>query len=189
MRYPLLPKWALLNKLPAYYDWESLTAVDQTAKLYGTIQGLIEDYNKFADETNKAIQEFVTGINSDQECFEKKITKIVHDYIITIDAKIAHQDRVIEESIEYIKSNIGETVVSVINEMKESGELTEELTRAFEELGSRVSSLETANTEKTAQIEGLTTRIVSLENQKPKLIYNAETESLNFENVEVVVNE
>lgn len=184
MRYPLLPKWALTNKLPAYYDWESLTAVDQTARLYGTIQGLIDDYNKFADEINKAYEELETGINSDQECFENKINKIVHDYIITIDSKIAHQDRVIAESIEYIKANIGETVTNVINEMKESGELTEELTKAFEELGTRVSSLETANTEKAEQIEEINARITVLENRKVKLIYDSENESLSFENIE-----
>ena len=173
IRIPQLPLWCLTNINPALYDSESLTVVEQTAKIYAKMQALIDDYNSFASEVNITIEKLVTDVNADQEELECQLTKLIHDYIITIDAKIAHQDRVIAESIEYIKANIGESVTQVINDMKESGELTEELTRAFEELGTRVSTLETANQE-------MTTRITNLEKSYYSLEYDSENEEFTL---------
>ena len=33
-----LPKWILTNKFPAFHDTESLTAIEQTARVYGKIR-------------------------------------------------------------------------------------------------------------------------------------------------------
>lgn len=158
-----LPPWNFNNLKPSFNDLESATAVEMVYKLYGKNRELIDDYKKFVQDIQNEIEIFKTSTNQDLECFKTNITKIIHDYIITIDSKIAHQDRVIEENIIYIKENIGTAVIDVVNQMKESGELTEELTNAFDNLRTRVSALEKTKT---------------------KLIYNAETESLNFENVE-----
>ena len=57
-RLPLLPKWVLTNKLPAFYDMESGTAIEQTAKIYGAMQGMIKDYEKFAEEFAAAATTF-----------------------------------------------------------------------------------------------------------------------------------
>lgn len=198
-RIPQLPKWCLTNMFPAFHDYESLSAIDQTNRLYETMQGLIDDYNKFANEINKTIEIFINNLNGDQKEFECEITRIIHDYIITIDAKIAHQDREIQENIAYIKENIGGAVTDVIRQMKESGELTEELTKAFEDVGARVTSLETSNTETGARVTELETantnmdmRVSELETEKTnintrltvleniKFSYNAENEELTL---------
>ena len=128
MRIPMLPKWAYSDLLPAFHDVESGTAIQQTAKLYAVIKGLVDDYNKFAEEVNITIEKYMTDVNIDQEKFKEEITKLVHDYIITIDTKIAHQDRVIQESIVYIKENISEVLVKYLNELTESGELKNVIT-------------------------------------------------------------
>lgn len=180
MRIPILPKWAYSDLLPAFHDVESGTAIQQTAKLYAVIKGMVDDYNKFAEEVNITVEKYMCDVNTDQEQFKNEMTKLIHDYIITIDAKIAHQDREIQESIVYIKNNIGTAVTDVINQMKESGELTEELTKSFEDLGVRVGNLETTNTQ---IIEGLNTRITVLENEKVQLIYDSESESISFQNI------
>ena len=104
-RYPQIPKWCIRNVLPAFYDFESLTAIEQTGALYHTIRSLIDDYNSYVKEINKTFKDFIDGIDPQEE-FENKITKIVHDYIKMMDAKIQHQDREIEESIIYIKNNM-----------------------------------------------------------------------------------
>lgn len=141
-RIPQLPHWCLTDLHPAFYDTESLTVVDQTAKLYGKMSELIDDYNNFANEVNKTIIDFVTGVNTDQEEFEKSINELVHNYIILIDSKIAHQDRVIEENITYIRNNISDGITQIINEMKENGEFDDAITEAFDSLSSRVEVLE-----------------------------------------------
>ena len=104
-RIPQLPPWNLTNPLPAFHDYESLSAIDQTARLYGAMRGLIDDYNKFANSVNETIINYHNDLNADQEQFKNEINQLVHDYIIALDAKIAHQDRVIEENITYIKEN------------------------------------------------------------------------------------
>ena len=144
-RIPLLPHWVITDKYPAFYDVESATAVEQTSKLYGKMQELIEDYNKYVDEINKTITEFIDGTNSDQEEFKNQITKIMHDYIAMIDEKIKQQDQVIKDNITYIKENIVQGVTNVINQMKESGELDEIITNAFNDLNTRVIELENKN--------------------------------------------
>lgn len=177
-RIPMLPKWCLTNKYPAFYDTESKDSLEQTARLYGAMQSLIEDYNKFADEVNTIIKNYCNDLDADQECFKAEITKIVHDYIAMLDEKLKLQDKEIQESIVYIKENLEEGVKEVIRQMKETGELDIAIVNAFDQLGGRVITLENAQS-------SMENRIKILENSKVKLIYDNETESLNFENVEV----
>ena len=53
-----LPKWVLTNEYPAFYDTESVTAIEMVAKLYGKMEELITTYNEFVDEINKTIADF-----------------------------------------------------------------------------------------------------------------------------------
>ena len=207
-RITLLPHWVLTNVRPGFYDTDSGTTIEQTAKVYTAMRELQSDYNKFVDEVNKCITDFVSGINKDQECFEKKIVKLIHDYIIMLDSKIAHQDRVIEENVIYIKNNIGSEVIRVINEMKESGELaqiigdtleglatsvndlvstTSKLEEDTENLISKVSSLEQTNInveDRVSELEGTTNgfenRISTLESKNIEYNYDSENESITF---------
>lgn len=141
-RIPQLPPWNLTNPLPAFHDYESLSAIDQTARLYGAMRGLIDDYNKFANSVNETIINYHNDLNADQEQFKNEINQLVHDYIIALDAKIAHQDRVIEENITYIKENLSTAVEDVITQMQESGELAEAIGDSFNALGERIQTLE-----------------------------------------------
>lgn len=47
-----LPHWVVNDNRPAFYDTESATAIEQTAKLYGAMSEVI-------DEVNKKIEEFM----------------------------------------------------------------------------------------------------------------------------------
>ena len=87
-----LPNWCLVNKNPAFYDTESATVLEETSKIYGKMQELVNDYNAFANEVNTKISEFITSTNEDQECFKTEITKIMEDYISMIDEKIKRLD-------------------------------------------------------------------------------------------------
>lgn len=144
-RIKLLPYWCITNRGPAFYDTESANAIEQTAKIYGAMRELQEDYNKFAKEVNTCITDFINNTNADQQEFEIHINKIVHDYIAMLDEKIKQQDKVIEDNITYIKENITQGIIDVLNQMKESGELEEIIGDAFNGLDTRVSTLEKKN--------------------------------------------
>lgn len=140
-----LPKWCLTGSNPAFYDTDSATAVEQTARIYGAMKTLISESEKAINELDKAMNDFKTGITADQNTFKAHIEKIMHDYIIMLDEKIKLQDKEIEETIVYIKDNLTDGVTQVINQMKESGELDEALAEAFNNVDTRVTTLE--NTE------------------------------------------
>lgn len=77
----LLPKWVLLNTYPAVYDFESLTATEQTARVYGAMQTLIEEYNKFADSVNTALGTFTESETEARAEFETNVTKVYRQFV------------------------------------------------------------------------------------------------------------
>lgn len=140
-----LPKWALVNKFPALYDTESVTAVEQTARVYGKINELIESYNNYIELVNSEIKKFTEATDSNYEEFSKKIIKITEDFITTIDMKVVNFSRLMDENFTAQNKEISErlaaqdneiaaiyntfrndilnTVSTILAEMKESGEL------------------------------------------------------------------
>lgn len=111
-----LPRWVLTNSYPAFYDTESVTAIEMVAKLYGSMEELISDYNTFVDGVNKAIQEFEDGIIEDFESFKECVQKLMSDYIESIDIKMNVQDEKIDNAIDYMKDNLVTTVTNLYNE-------------------------------------------------------------------------
>lgn len=168
-RIELLPIWTLSDGIPSVYDTTSGTYQEMVAKVYGAMRTLQLDYNSFANEVNEAITRFITDVNSNQEKFETEINKIVHDYIAMIDTKIAHQDRVIEDNITYIKNNLASEVERVVQEMQESGELEDVIGEALGGITTKVNNLE-------AEINELKNKVVVLS-------YDEKTESMNLETI------
>lgn len=138
-----LPHWTLTQKRPSIYDTESATVVEQTAKLYGAMQELIDEYNAFVDKTNEEIEAFETSTNQDIECFKTNMTKIQNDFIACVDTKIAKQDKEIDDAVSFMKDNLSQYVVQVIDEMKTNGELSDAIMNAFNNMELRVSAIET----------------------------------------------
>ena len=138
-----LPHWVLTDPQPAFYDCESATAVQQTAKIYAKIQELITLYNEFTKEVNRYITEFEDGIIKDFNCFQNCIIKTMNDYIATIDMKMDLQDSKIEESINnqnaiiqnavnYMKENLVSTVTTLFNNAVHNGDITANLLEAYD---------------------------------------------------------
>ena len=138
----LLPLWVLTNKRSAFYDSESGTALEQTARVYGKMQELIEDYNKFATEVNKAITDYATDLDSSFDCFKTCITDLVENYIKSIDMKIDKQDMVIDNAVKYMVDNLKPTIYTFMQELKASGELDGYILDGFDNLSTRVATLE-----------------------------------------------
>lgn len=138
-----LPHWVLTDPQPAFYDCESATAVQQTAKIYAKIQELITLYNEFTKEVNRYITEFEDGIIKDFNCFQNCIIKTMNDYIESIDTKINLQDSKIEESInnqnatiqnavDYMKENLVSTVTTLFNNAVHNGDITANLLETYD---------------------------------------------------------
>ena len=127
-----LPHWVLTDTLPAFYDCESATTIQQTAKLYGKIQELITIYNDFVRDVNRYITEFEEGIIEDFNCFQDCVIKTMNDYIESIDMKIELQDNKIQEAIDYMKDNLVSTVTTLFNQALENGEITATLVETYD---------------------------------------------------------
>lgn len=127
-----LPHWVLTDTLPAFYDCESATAIQQTAKLYGKIQELITIYNDFVRDVNRYITEFEDGIIKDFNCFQNCVIKTMNDYIQSIDTKIELQDNNIQEAIDYMKNNLVSTITTLFNQAIASGDITANLLETYD---------------------------------------------------------
>lgn len=128
-----LPKWVLTENYPAFYDTESVTAIEMVAKLYGSMQELITDYNEFVDEINQAIQDFENGIINDFNDFKELIQGIVDDFIAEVREHMQDQDQAIsdefaiqngkiDDAIDYMKTNLIATVTALYEAGFENGD-------------------------------------------------------------------
>lgn len=119
-----LPKWNLTNRLPALYDTDSATVVEQTAKVYGAINALIDEYNTWVDRLNAQIEEFERATESDYETFKVAIRQEFQDFIDVIETNIQEQNARIESAENYMVSNIKATTEMLVNELITSGRIT-----------------------------------------------------------------
>lgn len=127
-----LPHWVLTDPQPAFYDCESATAVQQTAKIYAKIQELITIYNDFVRDVNRYITEFEEGIIKDFNCFQNCVIKTMNDYIQSIDTKIELQDNKIQEAIDYMKNNLVSTVTTLFNQAVQNGDIRANLLEIYD---------------------------------------------------------
>ena len=127
-----LPHWVLTDLQPAFYDCESATAVQQTAKIYAKMQELISLYNEFTNQVNQYITEFEDGIIKDFNCFQNCVIKTMNDYIESIDMKIELQDNNIQEAIDYMKNNLVSTVTTLFNQAIQNGDITATLLETYD---------------------------------------------------------
>lgn len=81
-----LPFWHMTTKKPAVHDVDSATVVEQTAKLYGTMQTLIDEHNQFVDEMNKAFVELETDTHKDVEGFKAFMIKAMNEHTQAMDS-------------------------------------------------------------------------------------------------------
>lgn len=116
-----LPLWVLNEKFPSIYDSESATAIEMTSKLYGAMREIVNEYNSFATEWNQKINEFMDSTDKDFELFRVSMRQEFQDFIDIINLKYQGQERIIEESILDIKTNLSSSILELTNEMLNSG--------------------------------------------------------------------
>ena len=135
IRIKPLPHWCLTDLQPAFYDTESGTALQMVSRIYGKIEELIFNYNSYIDELNKYIFEFENGIITDFDEFKTAIENTINDFTQSIDLKIETQDDAIEtmqgdisnqndviaNAVEYMETNLNQTVNNLFTQLLEEG--------------------------------------------------------------------
>lgn len=122
-----LPNWVLTNRQPAFYDTESASALQQTAKIYGKMQELLVDYDKFIAEINEYIKFYQESTDRDLAMFKYKIEKKIYDFTQALEIKYTEQDLEIDKAIQYMKDNLVET----IKNLNDNGELDSMIVNAI----------------------------------------------------------
>lgn len=138
-----LPHWVLINKFPAFNDLESLTAIEQTARIYGKINELIESYNKFADETNKIIEDHELNKYAEVNEFICAISCLTNNYINTVDMKIDHQNRQIAEVYERFSADVINTLKLLISDLYSTGKLDNAIYEVLDNIDQKINTFKT----------------------------------------------
>lgn len=154
-----LPHWSVTDKFPAFYDTESATAIEMVAKLYGSMNDVITDYNKFVDDTNKIIDDFENGIITDFDTFKVAMSQQFQDFIDVVELKLGAQDKEITEAVDYMKDSIEPTITKLVADMKDSGELDQTVLKAVDDVNVRVDETNTKVDENTTDIEELNSNL------------------------------
>lgn len=87
-RIPLLPLWEFPNTSPAFYESESFTAQEMTAKAYGAMRNMVADYNKFAEEINREIETFTGSSNAEVQNFKESVEQRLRCKFEDLDARM-----------------------------------------------------------------------------------------------------
>lgn len=132
-----LPIWRLTGTLPASRDSESATVLEQTFKLYGAMQELIDDYNKFATKVNEDIEAHESKYESDWETFTTSFRQEFQDFIDVVDLKIQDLETLIGEGSD-IDAKLAALETSIRNQ------LTELENKVNNEINGKIQTIETA---------------------------------------------
>lgn len=74
-----LPPWVETGLQPAFYDKESGTVLQQTARMYARVNMLIRMFNKLSKNTKETVEEYITKFN--------ELYTYVHDYFDNLDVQ------------------------------------------------------------------------------------------------------
>ena len=78
---PFLPPWVETGLQPAFYDMESGTVLQQTARMYAKVQQLTRLFNELSEETKTEVENFEHSVNETVENFEHSVNETVSEYI------------------------------------------------------------------------------------------------------------
>ena len=108
-----LPHWVITHKHPAFYDSESATAIEQTAKLYRAFQDLVEDYNIFVDKINVHIEEYEASTDRKIEVFETAMRQEFQEFIDITNLKYADQENRFDAMMSEFNARIDELTTQI----------------------------------------------------------------------------
>ena len=109
-----LPNWVVANKFPAFYDTESLTSIEQTARLYGATNTLIENYNTFISIVEEELANFLEEYQLNNEAHEVSVRQLIQDFFDGVETALQLQNSKISSVENSLTVNIGRAVANEI---------------------------------------------------------------------------
>ena len=79
MFVPFLPPWAETGLQPAFYDVESGTVLQQTARMYDKVNQLTRLFNEFSEDVAETVNDYIERFNT--------LYNYVHDYFDNLDVQ------------------------------------------------------------------------------------------------------
>lgn len=111
-----LPHWGITDSKAAFFDTESVTAIEQTARVYGKINEVVAVMNDFTHTIENAENEHKEQIENNvtelKECMKNRMIS----HTKNIDNKINIQNKKVNDAVAFMKDKIEESISDVINE-------------------------------------------------------------------------
>lgn len=152
-----LPNWAITANNPAFYDTESLSAIEQIGRVYAKVAELIEAYNKFVTSINHSFLDFQKGAITDYDLFTTGIRQEFADFIGKVDLIVMNQDGVINSAVGYMKENLAGSIGALFEEMRNNGTLSSEVLKVFNDIVNDINMLDSRMNAFTSLEDGSTT--------------------------------
>ena len=111
-----LPNWHIADSNPAFYEYESATAIEMVAKLYAKVKELINEQNTFTEEMKKDFEAFKKAVNDNFNVFATELRQEFQDFIDVVELKIKEQDVKVNDAVNYMKTNIYSTTQNIVME-------------------------------------------------------------------------
>lgn len=83
---PFLPPWVETGLQPAFYDMESGTVLQQTARMYAKVQQLTRLFNELSEETKTTVEEYIAKFDVLEGKFVE-LKEFVEDYFDNLDVQ------------------------------------------------------------------------------------------------------
>lgn len=173
-----LPAWVLTDKYPAFYDMESGSAIEQTAKVYSAMSNLIKEYNEFVKDIELKVEAYRDGIINSEEEFKECMQKCLKNHIDTIDIMMGRQNKEIDEAIIFMKAELTKSVTDLLHQMETDGTLAPEIVTVLNEYTKTIADVD-------KKVDTNTASITALQNSQPSATYDGNTETLTFTNLEI----
>lgn len=116
-----LPDWVLTNKYPAFHDVDSVTAIEQTAKVYGAMNELIKEHNEFIASADKKLKDLLTKIEEEHDVYNVAMRQEFQDFINIVDLKIQGMQNDLKKAIAYMQTNLEDSISKELETMIMSG--------------------------------------------------------------------
>ena len=118
----ILPPWVETGLQPAFYDLESGTVLQQTARMYAKVRELTEGFNTFTENVTNEIDTFEQDTNDEIERFEGVVNDTVEEYI----KKFNDLHDYVQDYFDNL--DVQEEINNKLDEMVEDGVLQEIIT-------------------------------------------------------------
>ena len=142
---PFLPPWVETGLQPAFYDAESGTVLQQTARMYSKVNQLTRHFNEFSENVVNEINAFEQNVDDKIVAFEEEVDDKIEDFEDSVNDTVDEYIEKFNELHDYVYDyfdnlDVQEEINHKLDEMAEDGDLKEIMEPYFSDLENMVKS-------------------------------------------------